>query len=78
METPLQKFPVRYRAGDLSGAMVIHATSKEEAETKLWDELKLNHQKLPERNRLKVVHIGDKQSNRLPQSVTAPRAQNKV
>lgn len=78
MEKVLQKFPVRYRAGNLSGVMVIRASSKEDAEAKLWEELKLNHTKLPDKSTLRVQHIGDKQTNRLPQSITAPRAPNKA
>lgn len=78
MEKILNKYPVRYRAGELSGAMVIRAASKDQVESKLWDELKLNHAKLPDRSSLRVQHIDDKQINRLQQSVSAPRAPNKT
>ena len=47
----MKKFTIRYKAGSLTGMLVIKAENKEEAEQKLWAELRNNHTKLPETNR---------------------------
>ena len=54
----MEKFTMRYKAGDLQGMLVIKAETKEQAETKLWEELKNNHTKLPDGKRT-VTFIQD-------------------